>query len=120
MHMGGLNYPNNPILNWDEFNEEFEDFYYQESGRDKGSIMIIEEDGEEIGCMCYASFHLNPGKSELDIWLKSQECCGKGNGTNALILLSEYLSSNYDVKDFIIRPSIKNKRAIRSYEKSWV
>lgn len=35
MHMGGSNYPNNPILSWDEFNEEFEDFYYQDTGLKK-------------------------------------------------------------------------------------
>lgn len=117
MHMGEPDYPNNPILSWDEFKESFEDFYYQEEARDKGSVMIIKYNEEEIGCLCYACFHLKPQKSELDIWLKGKEYCGNGNGTKALKILCEYLESYYNIKDYIIRPSAKNHRAIRAYEK---
>jgi len=116
--MGAPEYPDNPIPDWEGFKRDFEDFYYQEAGRSKGSIMIIEENGEEIGCLCYACFHLNPGRAELDIWLKGQRYCGKGNGTKALIMLTEYLNSSYSIKKFIIRPSVKNERAIRAYEKA--
>ena len=83
MHMGAPDYPNSPAPTWAEFNEDFEDFYYVEKGRTKGSVMIIEEDGAEIGCLCYACFHLQPDKAELDIWLNAKEHCGKGAGTKA-------------------------------------
>ncbi|HOA81500.1 MAG TPA: hypothetical protein PKK61_10640 [Defluviitaleaceae bacterium] len=72
MHMGEPDFPNNPIPSWEEFNEGFEDFYYQEETREKGSVMIIQDGDEEIGCVCYACFHLKPQKAELDIWLKEK------------------------------------------------
>lgn len=34
--------------------------------------MIIQDGDEEIGCVCYACFHLKPQKAELDIWLKEK------------------------------------------------
>ncbi len=117
MHMGAPDYPEAPIPTWDEFNEDFDEFYYQEEARDKGSVMIIEQDGEEIGCVCYACFHLKPQKAELDIWLKEQKYCGYGNGTQALEQLCEYLQLQYNINAYIIRPSIKNLRAVRAYEK---
>lgn len=79
--------------------------------------MIISSDNEEIGCLCYATFHLKPKKAELDIWLKAREYCNKGNGTKALTMLCEYLESDLEIKDFIIRPAEKNVRAVRAYEK---
>ncbi|WP_070000987.1 GNAT family N-acetyltransferase [Cellulosilyticum sp. I15G10I2] len=117
MHMGEPDYPNNPIPSWEEFKEGFENFYYQEETRGKGSVMIIQDDGKDIGCLCYACFHLKPQKAELDIWLKGKEYCGNGNGTKALKALCDYLESSYNIKDYIIRPSIKNYRAVRAYEK---
>lgn len=67
--------------------------------------------------MCYACFHLKPQKAEIDIWLKERKYCGKGYGTEALKLLCDYLKSNYSIKEFIIRPSVKNKHAIRDMKK---
>ena len=115
--MGEPDFPNNPIPSWEEFNEGFEDFYYQEETREKGSVMIIQDGDEEIGCVCYACFHLKPQKAELDIWLKEKKYCGNGYGPKALKLLFDYVRSNYNIKDYIIRPSENNIRAIRAYEK---
>jgi diamine N-acetyltransferase len=67
--------------------EDFEDFYYQEENRDKGLVMVIQLNDEEIGCLCYACFHLKPQKAELDIWLKGKEYCGMGYGTNACLIM---------------------------------
>jgi RimJ/RimL family protein N-acetyltransferase len=117
LHMGEPDYPESSIPNWIEFQDDFEDFYYLESGRKKGSVMIIESDEEEIGCLCYACFHLKPNTAELDIWLKEKKFCGKGFGPQALQLLVKYLIERRDVKNFIIRPSEKNIRAIAAYEK---
>jgi diamine N-acetyltransferase len=118
MHMREPNYTESPIPDWDQFDQDFEDFYYSESSQDKGSVMIIEKDNIELGCLCYACFHLKPNRAELDIWLKSKEYCGYGFGTAALKLLVEYLREEKNTFNFIIRPSEKNVRAIRSYEKT--
>lgn len=118
LHMGEPDYPESPIPDQDQFNEDFEDFYYLEAGIRKGSVMIIHNDEEEIGCLCYACFHLKRDCAELDIWLKDLKYCGKGYGPQALNLLIEYLKKNLGIKKLIIRPSEKNISAIKAYEKA--
>jgi len=117
LHMGEPNYPESPIPDWEQFLEDFEDFYYQQEDQGLGSVLIISKDDDEIGCLCYACFHLTPKAAELDIWLNKLEHCGKGYGTSALRKLVEYLKLEKGIEKFIIRPSEKNTRAIRAYEK---
>ncbi len=118
MHTGLPDYPDSPVPDWEQFQKDFEDFYYLESGQNRGSVLIIENDDEEIGCLCYACFHLQPDRAELDIWLKERKYCGKGFGPAALKNLMEYLNKKKGINKFLIRPSEKNIRAIRSYEKA--
>lgn len=44
--------------------------------------------------------------------------CGKGFGTDAILALGEYLNQTLDIRELIMRPSVKNVRAITSYEKA--
>lgn len=118
MHSGAPDYPENPVASWEEYLSNFVDFYFTEDGRKQGSLLIIENDGEEIGNICYSCFHLYPRMAELDIWLKAKEYCGHGYGSAALKELIRYLNVEFDINKFIIRPSEKNKQAIRAYEKS--
>lgn len=117
-HMGEPHYPEILIPTWNEFIDQFDDFYFVEAQKELGSVMIAKEDDEEIGCVCYACFYLQPERAELDIWLKSESVCGEGYGYRLLKQLIEYLHSNLGINQFIIRPSEKNARAIRSYEKA--
>lgn len=117
-HMGGKEFSNNPIPTWEEFQEAFEDFYYTESDKASGSVMIISDEDKEIGCTCYACFHLHRQMVELDIWLKSESECGKGIGTQALKDTINYLNKELGINKFLIRPSEKNMRAIKSYQKA--
>lgn len=118
MHSGPPDYPDIPIPDWETFQNDFEDFYFQESGQNKGSVIIIENDRKEIGCVCYACFHLNNNKAELDIWMKARQYCGKGFGPVALQKVIEYLQKEKGIQKFLIRPSEKNNRAIKAYEKA--
>lgn len=117
MHCGLPYYPENPVIDWEQFQEGFEDFYFQEEGREKGSVMVVEKDGKTIGYTCYACFHLHPQMAELDIWLASKSYCGKGFGTAALKETIHYLFTHLGITKFIIRPSVKNIFAIKAYEK---
>lgn len=117
-HMGGKEFSENPIPTWEEFQKAFEDFYYTEIDRASGSVMIISDGDKEIGCTCYACFHLHRQMAELDIWLKSESECGKGIGTQALKDTINYLNKELDINKFLIRPSEKNIRAIKSYQKA--
>ncbi len=117
-HMGGKDFSENPIPTWDEFQASFEDFYYTENNRASGSVMIISDGNKEVGCTCYACFHMHKQMAELDIWLKSESECGKGIGTQALKNTINYLNKKLDINKFLIRPSEKNSRAIKSYQKA--
>ena len=118
MHMGEPDYPESPVPDWDQFQSDFEDFYFKKDGDDRGSVMIIENDNEEIGCLCYTCFHLKIRRAELDIWLKAKKYCGNGCGSQAVKRLLEYLSDTKGINKFLIRPSEKNKNAIAAYNKA--
>jgi hypothetical protein len=78
LHSGLLNYSQSPVLSWVEFQEDFEYFYFLLEGRSAGSVMIIEQGEEEIGCVCYSTFHLYRKKAELDIRIDQLIYCDKG------------------------------------------
>ncbi len=105
------------VYSWEAYKRDFEDFYFEEAGRNKGSVMMIENDGEDIGCVCYTCFHLKPHAAELDIWLKDESITGKGYGTEALKALVKYLHEERDIERLIIRPLKRNTRAIKAYTK---
>lgn len=71
-----------------------------------------------MGFISYSAFHLKQHKAELDIWMNSEANCGKGFGTDAIIALGEYLHKTLNIKELIMRPSAKNIRANKSYEKA--
>jgi diamine N-acetyltransferase len=118
LFMGPPDYPEVVIPAWEQFLKDFEDFYFAGGDIRRGAVFIVEKDGEGIGCVCYSCFHLAPGCAELDIWFKDVACCGKGDGPQALRLLVAFLRRNAGTRRFLIRPSERNARAIRAYEKA--
>ncbi len=113
-------YSPDTIPAFQEFKDDYEDFFFNDSSPEKGRayIIILKENDEEkeIGFISYTGFGLMEGVAELDIWLKSLDYTGKGYGTSALkILSSELLKKIFDT--LIIRPCAKNIRAIKSYKK---
>ena len=56
--------------------------------------------------------------TELDIWLRAEAYCGKGCGSTALGALCARIHGNYGVREFVIRPSGRNHRAITAYKKA--
>ncbi len=115
-----LGYSPETIPTFQEFKDDYEDFFFNDSSPEKGRaymIMLKENDEEdEIGFISYTGFGLVEGTAELDIWLKSLNYTGKGYGTSALkILCSKLLKNGFHT--LIIRPCAKNIRAIKSYKK---
>jgi diamine N-acetyltransferase len=117
LHLGLPHYPECPVPTWEEFQKEFQDYYFLKSGWDKASVMIIENAGIEVGCVCYEMFYTTPGKAVLSIWLNSKKFIGQGFGSKALKLVIKYLHKKYSVTQFMLRPSIKNVFAIKVYQK---
>lgn len=80
---------------------------------------MILVDGEPVGQVNYNDIVELDGRKavELDIWVRSEECCGKGYGTDALDALCRYLHERFGVEQFMVQPSARNPRAIHAYEK---
>lgn len=111
----------NDIPKLEDFNEDYEEFYFQDSSPEKGRAYMImhktDDSDEEIGFISYTAIHLKEGIAELDIWLKNNEYTGKGYGTEAVKILSRNLLKK-DFNTLIMRPCIKNTRAVKSYKKA--
>ncbi|MDR2933374.1 MAG: GNAT family N-acetyltransferase [Oscillospiraceae bacterium] len=118
-HSGPPDYPEAPIATWKEFFDEgYVDYYFTGAEPEKGRGFMIRHGGEPVGFISYSSFHLKPCKSELDIWMNSEAHCGKGFGTDAIIALGAYLNEHLGVNELIMRPSVRNERAVRAYRKA--
>jgi len=118
-HSGPPDYPENPILTYEEFCEKgYEDYYFTGENPKGGGGFFIVTEGEYIGFISYSCFHLKPGNAELDNWIKNEENCGKGFGTDAIITLGNHLHKTLGIHTLIMGPSVKNARAIRAYEKA--
>ncbi len=54
----------------------------------------------------------------MDIWMRSQDCCNRGWGSDALKTLMQRLLREFELHSFIIRPSARNKSAVAAYKKA--
>jgi hypothetical protein len=118
-HSGFPCYPDVPIPTFEEFCDNYyTDYFFTGSKQNDGRGYIIMDETEPVGFISYCSFHLKPYKAELDIWMKSEADCGKGFGTDAIIALADYLGGTMEIREIIMRPALKNARAIRSYKKA--
>ena len=117
-HSGPPNYPDVLIPTFEEFYTDYVDYFFTGSAPNYGRGFIIVCNDDPVGFISYTSFHMKQHKSELDIWMKSEANCGKGYGTDAIIALSDYLIKTMGVRELIMRPSVKNTRAIISYKKA--
>ncbi len=118
-HSGPPEYPENPILTYAEFCEKgYEDCYFTGENPQGGRGFFIVIGEEPIGFISYSCFHVKPGIAELDSWMSSEENCGKGYGTDAIIALGNHLHDSLGIHTLIMGPSVKNARAIRAYEKA--
>ncbi|MCL2397211.1 MAG: GNAT family N-acetyltransferase [Defluviitaleaceae bacterium] len=117
-HIGPPAYPDTHIPTFEEFCDDYVDYFFTGAKPNSGRGFIITHSKEPIGFVSYCSYHLKPHKSELDIWMNSEANCGKGFGTDALIALGDYLGQVLGITQLIMRPSVKNINAIRSYKKT--
>ena len=118
-HAGPPDYPNAPIAPPDEFFGEYgyQDYYFTGEKPTQGMGFLILHQGEAVGFVSYSCFHLQPGMAELDIWMRCEAHCGKGYGSDALLALGEWLRKTLNIRTLMMRPSIRNARANRTYQK---
>lgn len=118
-HSGPPDYPEHPIATWEEFFDEgYFDYFFTGAQPQSGRGFLIVHGEEAVGFVSYTSFHLKPNKAELDIWMNSEAHCGKGFGTDAIVSLGAFLFENMGIHELIMRPSVRNTRAIKAYGKA--
>ena len=71
----------------------------------------------EVGTVIYSTFYLKGNSADFEIWMNSFSNCGRGYGSDALRTICLYLAREHGIKRFIIRPSKKNRYAVRFYER---
>lgn len=111
-------FPEQPVPTWEEFNSDYGPNFFDGSTLEVESSYIIEVSGESVGQINYEIRDDRGRVAELDIWLRSLADTGHGYGSDALIALMDHLFRALAVDTFLIRPSARNPRAIRAYEKA--
>jgi diamine N-acetyltransferase len=113
-------YPERPIPPPEEPGEGCEPYYFDGSAPEPGRCFLIVADGEPVGQVNSNDIHERGGRrrTELDIGMRCEACCGKGYGTDALNALCRSLHERSGVVEFMVQPSAHNPRAIRAYEKA--
>jgi RimJ/RimL family protein N-acetyltransferase len=116
--MGEPTYPDQPIPTWEEFQQDYSDSYFRDTGNDKGRNFIILLGNTEIGTIGYDNLNKQLCQVDIDIWMREERYCGHGYGTEALNCIVNHLHAIYGIRTFRLDPSARNTRAIRAYEKA--
>lgn len=116
--MGPPSYPDHPIPSWEEFCEDYQSHYFDRSDPTKGRCFMILVENDKIGVVCYNTIDSSNGRTEVDIWLRAENDCGKGHGSDALLTLGHYLHIYFGIAQLVVSPSARNRRAIIAYKKA--
>ena len=116
--MGGAMFPDHPIPSLAAFTADYPDLFYDGSQPYAGRMLIISVNGEDIGCISHGAIDLRNDVVELDIWLAERRLAGHGFGSEALVVLCDWLQANYGVNRFLVRPSRRNVKALRAMRRA--
>jgi RimJ/RimL family protein N-acetyltransferase len=113
-------YPERPASPPGEDGGGYEPHFFDGSAPELGRCYLILAGGEPVGQVSYNDIHEHGGRrrTELDIWMRNESCCGRGHGTDALGALCLHLHDRLNVAEFMVQPSARNPRAIRAYERA--
>jgi RimJ/RimL family protein N-acetyltransferase len=116
--MGPPVFPEVQPPTWDRFCDDYDSRFFDGSSPETVGSFVIEAAGQAVGQVNYEVTDPLRGHVELDIWLRSESDCGHGYGPDALSTLTRHLRDSIRATEFIIRPSRRNPRAIRAYQKA--
>jgi diamine N-acetyltransferase len=121
---GPLEFTEAPVPSWEGFCADYLPHFFGGSRPKVGRNFIIEpivaspSQFRGVGHISYSRMDELPAGAELDIWMRDSTCCGHGWGSNALRILSRHLHEAFGGRELILRPSARNIRAVRAYEKA--
>ena len=111
-------YPDCPVPDWDEFIEGYPDYFFNSSKPKHGRCFVIELEGEAIGQINHDLISGPDNSTELDIWMKDSRFTSRGYGTDAINTLCDYLTKEFNCREFRIVPSRRNTAAVKAYKKA--
>ena len=102
---------------WEAFQKDYTTNYFTNESPLQGRCFIIKKDRKHIGQINYNPIDAIQKLVELDVWLAKKAYTGKGYGTKAIQLLSNYLQYTFGCKLLFLQPSARNPTAIKAYQK---
>lgn len=116
--MGPPLYPDQALPTLDEFSADYVNSYFDGTRPYAGRMFVIVQGGDEVGAVSHGAIDLGNDVVEVDIWLAERRLTSRGLGSEALILLADWLQANYGVNRFLVRPSRRNVRALRAMRRA--
>lgn len=112
-------FPDSPPDSWEEFCEDHTPHFFDGEITEMGRCFIMQVNNEDVGQIYFNDIETRNGikRVELDMWMRAEQYCGKGYGSDALRALCEFLEQRFGVEQFMVQPSSRNPRVIRAYEK---
>jgi diamine N-acetyltransferase len=107
-------FPEREVPTLEQFATRYVNSYFDGTRPYLGRLFVIVAGSDEIGCVSHGPIDLLNDVVELDIWLAEKKLAGRGIGSEALVLLADWLQANYGVNRFLSRPSRRNVRALRA------
>jgi RimJ/RimL family protein N-acetyltransferase len=111
-------FPEREVPTLDQFASDFVNAYFDGTRPYSGRMFMIALGGDDIGCMSHGPIDLQNDVVELDVWLSERRLSGRGIGSEALVVLADWLQANYGVNRFLVRPSRRNVRALRAVRRA--
>ncbi len=99
-----------PVPDFDEFCADYDDEAFRDFGPFR--LFVIAVDGREIGAI---SYYIRESIAEIDLWIGSASDWGRGYGPAAIRIAADKLAQLGQVRQMIIRPSARNRRAVAGY-----
>ena len=95
-----------------------EEDYLNKFCKEEFHLVIIKKDNDElIGNIGLEGIDYKNGTAELGIFIGEESCLGKGYGTEAIKLLTDYAFKELRLHSIYLRTYDFNERAQKSYEK---
>jgi RimJ/RimL family protein N-acetyltransferase len=116
--MGPPVFSDAPVPGFGQFCADYPDSFFTDIGDGEGRSFVILAHGDDVGHISYSNISREHWLAELDIWMASLAWCGYGYGPDALAALAGHLREEYGFHQFLMRPSRRNPRAIRAYQRA--
>lgn len=117
--MGPPFFSDRPVPDYERFCERFAPHLFDGTRPFDGRAFVLcNGDGTEVGCIAHGQVDLLNDVVEIEIWLAHAGLCGRGYGSEALTLLTDWLQESCGVNRFLLRPSRRNVRALRAIRRA--